>query len=726
VLVSLNANYIILVLAVLFGVITSFISYYGITFPGGKGRIYLLLILRACALFLAFMFLSEPILTLISKSQKPPVLAILLDNSKSMQIVDRTGDRKKIAKRIAEKLNEIQINGEKKFFTFSTDVREKKNFTPDSLDFSGGATDITSALKKINSVALKENIKGIVLVSDGAYNIGENPSYFAERVEIPIFTIGIGDSSAQKDIKITDVLFNDVVFAGSENPLVVRVSASGFEPGQEISVKLYDESKEIGSEKVKLASGTNEYTVNFKFVPRDEGVRKFIVKVQQLPGEVTHQNNQKSFYVKVLKGKYKVLIVSGAPSPDLAFIKRALVENKNYEVISYTEKKGKEFIEGNFDIKNAESADVFVFVGYPVKTSDEEILMRLKNLISAQNKPFLFILSRTVDFNKLRGFDVLPFKFSMIKVDPALTSEDVVSLAITEEGRNHSATDIGDGNYIWNILPPVFKVRGSFTPAPGSSVLAKAKYQNVETNEPLIVANRVGTRKSIALLCYGIWRWKLLTATNKEFEGFFEKFVNNTVNWLIAPSEEEFIRFKVDKNFFMEDEEVKFTAQVYNENYRPIEDAEIKVEISSLTTDKVSEELPAGELNLEHVGSGIYSGGISLTKGDYKYTASISKARKTLKVFSGRFTVGESEIEFSVTNMNVKLLREIAQKTKGVFLLPDEVDSLDKIINSAEEFKATVVEDRKEYILWSRYETLFAVIFLLSVEWFLRKRFGLA
>jgi len=126
------------------------------------------------------------------------------------------------------------------------------------------------------------------------------------------------------------------------------------------------------------------------------------------------------------------------------------------------------------------------------------------------------------------------------------------------------------------------------------------------------------------------------------------------------------------------------------------------------------------------MGSGIYSGIISLTKGDYKYTASISKAGKMLRVFSGRFTVGESEIEFSVTNMNAKLLREIAQKTNGIFLLPDEVDSLDKIISSVEEFKATIVENRREYILWSRYETLFAVIFFLSVEWFLRKRFGLA
>ncbi len=97
-----------------------------------------------------------------------------------------------------------------------------------------------------------------------------------------------------------------------------------------------------------------------------------------------------------------------------------------------------------------------------------------------------------------------------------------------------------------------------------------------------------------------------------------------------------------------------------------------------------------------------------------------------MKSFSGRFTVGESEVEFLNTRMDARLLREIAQKTGGAFLTPNEIGDLHKFISSLPDFKPAVVERRKEYILWSRIEPLLIVIILLSIEWFLRKRYGLA
>lgn len=713
---SFSANVMVISLALIFSLSIALISYYKIFLPVGKKIVTLLFILRTFAVFIAFLLISEPILTFILKSKQPPAVAFLFDNSKSVGIKDRLGDRGRTVKDIADKISKFEIQGEKKFFTFAGDVEEKKNLTPDSLTFSGGLTDISKALGKIYEISARENIKSIVLVSDGVYNSGENPIYFSEKLNIPVFTIGIGDSSVQKDLKIVDVLTNEVTYAGNETPVLVRVESAGFSEGK-ADLYLYDEGKEVSREKVDLKAGVNEYTVNFKFIPQEEGMRKLTVKVQQLPGEITYENNQKSIYVKVLKGKHKILLVSGAPSPDLAFVKRVLVENKNYEVVSYTEKKGREFIEGNFDAKIAETSDAIFLIGYPVKTSDAEIINKLKSAIASRNKPIFFLMSRNIDFVKLRAFaDILPFKFSNVSGD-----EDIVSLSITEDGRNHSVTDLKDKNYIWNILPPIFKLRGIFGTVPGSIVLAKSKYQNVETDEPLIIASHLGNRKTVAVLCYGIWRWKLLTAPNKEFEGFFENFINNVARWLIAPVEEEFIKFKIAKNFYSEDEAVEFSAQVYSEDYSPISDADIRVKILNQASGEI-----ANEFNLEQVGFGLYSGSIKLSKGDYRYEAVVSRRGKELKNFSGRFTVGESEVEFLNTRMDAKLLREISQKTGGEFLTPDKIDDLPKIISSLPDFKPALVERKKEYVLWSRFEPLLIVIILLSMEWFLRKRYGLA
>jgi len=713
---SLSANIILVSIAFVFSVGVALISYYKISLPGGGKARTFLFTLRALAVFLTFLLVSEPILTFIFKSNQPPVVVFLIDNSKSMGIRDRLGDRKKIVRDVVSRISEFEIQGEKKFLVFAGDVEEKKNLSPDSLTFSGGLTNITKALEKVREISARENVKSAVLISDGVYNSGENPIYFCERFGVPVFTVGIGDSSVQRDLKIVDVLTNEVTYSGVETPLLVRIESAGFSGGN-ADVYLYEEGNEIARDRISLNEGVNEYVVNFKFVPRGEGLKKFTVKVQQMPGEVAYENNQKSLYVKVLKSKYKILIISGAPNPDLAFVKRTLVENKNYEVISFTEKKGKEFIEGNFDPKIAEASDAIIFIGYPVKTSDVEIMNRLRDIVVSRNKPVFFLMSRSVDFNKLRSFsDFLPFKFS-----GAFNDEDVVNLLITEDGRNHAVTDLKDRNHIWNILPPVFKIRGAFSATVGSTVLARAKYQNFETDEPLIIASRLGNRKNVAVLCYGIWRWKLMTAPNKEFEGFFETFINNAIRWLLAPVEEEFVKFKISKNFFSEDESIEFSAQVYNEDYSPVNDADVSVKIFNQASGEV-----VSEFNLEQVSSGIYSGSVNLSKGDYGYEAKISRRGRGLKNFSGRFTVGESEVEFLNTRMDSRLLREIASRTGGTFLTAEEISTLPKLISSLPDFKPAVVERRKEYILWSRFEPLLVVIVLLSIEWFLRKRYGLA
>ncbi len=713
---SFSANVIVAFVALVFSIIVALLSYYKIFLPEGRKITVFLFILRTLAVFVSFLLISEPILTFILKSSQPPAVAFLFDDSKSIGIKDRLGDRGKIVKGIVDKITKFEIQGEKRFFVFAGDIEEKKNLTPDSLAFSGGLTDIAKALGKIREISTRENIKSIVLISDGVYNSGENPVYFSEKLNIPVFTIGVGDSSIQKDLKIIDVLTNEVTYAGNETPVLVRIESAGFGEGK-ADVYFYDEGKEVGRGKVDLKVGVNEYTVNFKFIPQEEGMRKITVKVQQMPGEITYGNNQKSVYVKVLKGKHKILLISGAPSPDLAFVKRVLAENKNYDVVSYTEKRGKEFIEGNFDAKIAETSDAIFFIGYPVKTSDIEIINKLKSIITSRNKPVFFLMSRNIDFAKLRTFaEILPFRFSNV-----LGDEDFVSLSITEYGRSHAVTDLKDKNYIWNILPPIFRLRGIFNATSGSIILAKVKYQNVETDEPLIIANHLGNRKTVAVLCYGIWRWKLLTAPNKEFEVFFETFVNNVAQWLMAPVEEEFIKFKIAKNFYSEDETVEFSAQVYSENYSPISDADVKVRILNQASGE-----PVNEFNLEQIGFGLYSGSINLSKGDYRYEAVVSRSGRDLKSFSGRFTVSESEVEFLNTRMDARLLREIAQKTGGAFLTPNEIGDLHKFISSLPDFKPAVVERRKEYILWSRIEPLLIVIILLSIEWFLRKRYGLA
>ncbi len=67
---------------------------YRITVPSISSSLrYGLVALRSSALFLLFLFFGEPVLSLIVRSVYPPVVAVLVDNSGSMTIKDRSGRR---------------------------------------------------------------------------------------------------------------------------------------------------------------------------------------------------------------------------------------------------------------------------------------------------------------------------------------------------------------------------------------------------------------------------------------------------------------------------------------------------------------------------------------------------------------------------------------------------------------------------------------------------------
>jgi len=81
----------IIVISVLVVCTLSFLFYRYTLPPVARSKRILLTVLRALSLSLLLILLFEPLLRLVFSSQEPPVLAVLIDNSKSLQIVDKGG-----------------------------------------------------------------------------------------------------------------------------------------------------------------------------------------------------------------------------------------------------------------------------------------------------------------------------------------------------------------------------------------------------------------------------------------------------------------------------------------------------------------------------------------------------------------------------------------------------------------------------------------------------------
>jgi hypothetical protein len=709
----LSASGFFIILSVVVAVSLSIFAYRHTVPAVPQAKRYLLVGLRSLALFFLMLLFLEPILRLVRVERKPPTVAILADDSKSMSLADRTGNRSEIIRALLkskgiQKLSEL---GGTELFGFSSELRAIS--TPDSLQFNGGVTDISTALRDVQRKSEDENIQAVVLVTDGDYNLGENPLRQAGRFGMPIYTVGVGDSSEEKDVSVTKVVTNEIAYAESRIPMDVTIKSSGFS-GERVEVSLSEAGKTIAQEFLTLKEGTWEYPVKFFFEPKEEGTRKYTVTVSRLEGELTAANNTKSVFVKVLKSKMRVLLLAGAPSIDVAFIRRALTEDKNVDLKVLIQKSATEFYEGAFSASVMTDVDCILLVGFPLTDSRDDVLRALQLEIQQRSKPLLFIMSKDVDLTKLRALEsILPFT-----VGPRSASEILVSLQVPQKEQVNSIMNLNGSPSLWDNLPPIYKTGTVFRAKPGAEILGLEKVRGVSLNEPLLLCRSVAGAKSVAVLGYSIWRWKLLTQTVDPSRDVLQLFIGNTVRWLTTREESKPIRIAPAKEVFRGGEPVEFNAQVYDKTYRPIEDAEVKV--IARKGNETQETL------LNPIGNGLYEGRLGgLGEGEYQFSGTASLSGQQLGEEKGKFFVGAQEIEFQRTRMNKPLLEQLAYRSGGKYFDAQDVSRLADDIQGTAKLAPKEATRASEFEMWSLTPILILVILFFGAEWFLRKQAGL-
>ncbi len=182
-------------------------------------------VLRATALALLLFLFFEPVLTLAKKNIIEPVNLIFMDNSRSIQINDGL-NREITEKEFILGLKQNNLENNSKLYTFGSKISPLNYDSLQKLNFNEGSTNISQIFSSINTS--KNNIASIVLVSDGVITDGIDPSNMATKLGIPIYTIGLGDTTARNDVWIKNVLANDIIYSGTQTSISVTVSNTGF------------------------------------------------------------------------------------------------------------------------------------------------------------------------------------------------------------------------------------------------------------------------------------------------------------------------------------------------------------------------------------------------------------------------------------------------------------------------------------------------------------------
>ena len=692
--------------------------YYQRTIPVVSGHLRALLTaLRAASLSLLLLLFTQPLLHLSFTSVEPPSLAVIVDNSASMNITEQ-GKRRGDAVHTALRDNVFKAIGRRAnvhYYKFGLRLTTLQAPEADTLTFNDEATDLSAAIQALGREKELHRIDAGILITDGTLTLGRNPIYDADAVGVPLYTVGIGDTSESRDLVITKVVANQIVYSDVPTPVDVTLKSSGF--GRErIQVGLFRGTNEIARSALVLQPGTREYSIPLTYVPEGEGSTRYTVKADVLPGELTAKNNRSTFIARVLKSKLRLLLLAGEPSPDVAILGQVLREEKNFDVRSFTQRLSGGYYEGTLTKNLLDSMDCFIFIGFPTPATPGSSLQLIVDALTSRNLPLLFIAGLRVDYNKLRQLGTL-IPFSAEVFAPA---EQYVTALPIETERLHPlvSLDSPDGADVWKRLPPLFRTLTFYKARPESRILIGGKTENMSTVDPLVIIRSVGRERSMAITAYSLWRWRLLVQGDSQTEGFLAAFLSETVRWLTSPDNSRPVRVEPTKELFVQGEPAEFIGQVYTAASAPIDNARITLSVQR-QSDTFSTELRA-------IGNGRYEGRFEgLVEGEYSYKAVAEADGVTIGSDEGKFSVGGISLEFQDTRPNFSLLRLLALRTGGQFFYPSELRVLDSALATQPHFITEQVQRTKEYELWNWQYILGAIVLLLAIEWVVRRKTGM-
>jgi hypothetical protein len=662
--------------------------------------------------------LFEPLLRIRQSDKIEPRIAIAIDVSNSMRLRDRSIDRLALTKQVYQQIAS-ELSSKADVFVFDHQVRPYQNTTADSMRFNGFRSDIGKAIRFIGNSSLPREYGAIVLVSDGNHNSGDNPVYNAEQSGIGVYTLGIGDTLAPSDARVAGIFSSGIAVVFQPLSISVDVEHSGMADGNgEVVIK--DNNQIVARQQIPISKLAGSKRLAFIWTPTTDGIHKISAEFVSRQKEFTLSNNAVHSFVKVQKNKRRVLLVAGAPSPDVAFLKTAIEYDPTVEVVTRIQRDGSSFYEGPIDAATLQDLHAIVLVGYPTASSAADPVNRLAE--KAKRTSLLFVPSLDTDYNKLSKFeDAIPFVVSSNRTQEVLVTPDVAASSAVDPIMKIRGDDTDVAT--WNQLPPIYRTELFVEKTPNASVLSTIKVGSAAIDEPLMIKNERNGVRSLAVLGYGLYRWKLLgqgvsASRGTSTQDVLQAFIGNTVKWLSVRDDEQRIRIRSTHENYAAGERIVFNAVIQDQTNSIVDDADVTVEIQGgANTQKVI---------LSSIGNGQYSATIGpLPPGDYSYKGSAVRKGILLGTDNGRFTVTTQSIEDAAVTMNSSLLRLLAQRSGGVFLPAKEVDSLLRALRNDVRLQPVVRTSDREYALYHLPWFVAAALTAFAAEWFLRKRRGL-
>jgi hypothetical protein len=694
--------------------------------------------MQSACVALILLLLWQPAMTVSALSSQENIVAVVVDDSRSMAVADSDGKTREAAAIAA--LQDGILSGLQKPFQVRL-YRLGNGVTPldrlDKLLPVETATHIGDGLKQLAAETADLPIGAIVLLSDGGENtagmngsgIGVDALQSLRDRRLPVHTVGFGKVNRAHDVELEDVSVASSAILNARLTATLSFKQDGF-AGQKATLTVRDGDKRLAAREVTLAPNGVLQTEQLFFSAGTVGAKSLRFEIEPLSGEENPNNNAVTQPLLVTDTKRRILYIEGEPRWEFKFIRRAEEDDPTVQFVTMLRtSENKVYRQGIRD--PSELADgfpvrpenLFDYAGIIIGSVDADYFNPLqqellREYVDRRGGGVLFLGGRSSLSDGGWGAssmnDLLP---TFLPPGRNNFHRNSATVELTAAGVDSPITRLLDDPAKnadrWKKLTYLADYEDAGSPKPGASVLAQMNAGHRRL--PLLITQNYGHGRTAIMATGGTWRWQMSEALG---DPSHDLFWQQLLRWLVADSPGP-VTASIPQRVLLDAGHVQLSAVVRDRQFQPTSDAHVTANIVG----------PAGantliDLTPSRDTPGLYQAEWTAEKpGAYLAEVTAASAGAQPQELGSDVLTFQREdgiAENFHLEQNRKLLEQLSSQTGGRYWEPSDLKNLPRDIAYSE----AGISVRTTNELWNMPVVFVLLLGLPIAEWLLRRKWG--
>lgn len=713
--------------------------------------------MRLSLLLLVIALLNRPVLHLSQSRIQPSVVAVMVDDSISMRVRDGVAPEgvepptrlESVVQMLTAEdralLEKLKQEHEVRLYRFGASAEPLGG--PEALSAlqpTAARTQVVAAVRNVLEELQGQRVAGVVVLTDGRETPQQARAEAIEAIKdfgVKVFPVMVGSDEPPRNIEIASINMQDSAFKGDVVSVRATVRAGGLPAGQTFEVAVREKQtgrvlSGLDDEPARQAVTAGEgepIDVELIFKPEEIGTLEVVIAAEELPGELDLEDNQRHAQLEVLDAKVNLLYVDGYPRWDYRFLKTEMMRDKTVEISCLLLSADPTFAqEGDRPIRRFPETitelleyDVVLFGDVDPRYFSDLQLELIRD----------FVANRGGGFGMVAGPQWSPQAYQNTPIEALLPvniqrTQTGIPVGITQGWRPVLTADGRDSSifrffadrernqrYLENEWPVLYWFAQGITTKPGVGEVYAEHPDQIGPDgrkAPLLVVGRFGAGRTLFSAIDDSWRWRYYTG-----ESIFDTYWVQQLRYLARSKKlgQRKVTFASTRTIYELGEQIRVNMRVLDPFLLQQLPDQLSVEVLDETGQVIRQEPIRRQ-----------EGQIELFTGSWSADR-VGKLRLRLPSVASGIDAMELPVEVSIPRLELvqpqvdrTLLSRLASETMGQAVAAEQaVTALPGLIQSV----AQIIPIDSEQPLWDAPLALLLFVLLITVEWVLRKVFGM-